>query len=77
MNESSKTTLRVNTTKTTAEELVRNNEKFKISSLYDNSYERVFSDIDILVKEEEYTAIKEIMTSRGYNCYKQKDNVQF
>ena len=37
MNESSKTTLRVNTTKTTAEELVRNNEKFKISSLYDNA----------------------------------------
>lgn len=46
-----------------------------ISSLYDNSYERVFSDIDILVKEEEYTAIKEKMVGRGYNCYKQKDNV--
>ena len=37
MNESSKTTLRVNTTKTTAEELVRNNEKFNISPLYDNA----------------------------------------
>lgn len=46
-----------------------------LSRLYDNSYERISCDIDILTEKGEYSLVKDFFINKGFDCCKQKDNV--